>query len=209
VLAVSILPLSKIFGFWNCSNSVVFFVICWNCSDSVVFFVICWNCSSSVVYFVRFWNCSESVVFFYCYCHKCYEFDSRIWRCAFDTTSCDNVCQWLALVSTVTPTNKTGKQRYNLMKNKTTTLSQQFHNPIEKITEKCKIDTPNKLSWLDIGMSIESGGVKLVLWVQTSHLSQMMRPCMFFTYVSKITTLTYNCNRANSAIAEKYCLKWR
>ena len=35
----------------------------WNCSDSVVFYVRFWNCSDSVVFYVRFWNCSDSVVF--------------------------------------------------------------------------------------------------------------------------------------------------
>ena len=43
--------------FWNCSDSVIFFVFLWfwNCSDSVVFF------------FSRFWNCSDSVIFFVFY----------------------------------------------------------------------------------------------------------------------------------------------
>jgi hypothetical protein len=36
------------------------------------------------------------------------------------------------------------------------------------------------------------GGVKLVLLAKTSHLSEMMRQCKFFTYVSKMQTLTKN-----------------
>jgi hypothetical protein len=56
--------------FWNCSDSVVFFVFLldfWNCSDSVVFFVFLLDFGTvpTVWYFsVRFWNCSDSVVFF-------------------------------------------------------------------------------------------------------------------------------------------------
>ena len=41
-------------------------------------------------------------------------------------------------------------------------------------------------------MSMNSGGVKLVLWTQKSRGSEMMRSCKWFPYVSKIQTLTYN-----------------
>ena len=68
--------------FWNCSDSVVFFVLhdfgivptvwyfCfawfWNCSHSVVFifFSWFWNCSKMWCLFSWFWNCSDSVVIF-------------------------------------------------------------------------------------------------------------------------------------------------
>ena len=49
-----------------------------------------------------------------------------------------------------------------------------------KIVERIKIDTPItqiydlSLSWLGTGTSIKSGGIKLVLWTQTSNVSEMM-----------------------------------
>ena len=49
------------------------------------------------------------------------------------------------------------------------------------IIERGKIDIHNtqiydlSLSWLDAGTSIKSCGVKLVLWAQTSPLTEMMR----------------------------------
>jgi len=54
-----------------------------------------------------------------------------------------------------------------------------------KIIERGKIDTPNtkihdrSLSWLGTGTSIKSGGVKLVLWTQTSPLSAMIWSSVF------------------------------
>ena len=42
------------------------------------------------------------------------------------------------------------------------------------------------------------GGVKLVLWTETSHLGEIMQSCKCFQNVSKISTLTYNI--ANSFI---------
>jgi hypothetical protein len=66
-------------------------------------------------------------------------------------------------------------------KTKNTTPKEQFKNPIEKNRRKrSKIDTPNtqihdrSLSSLGTDTSINSGGVKLVLWIQTSPLSVMM-----------------------------------
>ena len=53
-----------------------------------------------------------------------------------------------------------------------------------KIVKRCKIDTPNlqihdrSLSWLGTGTAIKSGGLKIVVWAQTSSLSEMMRLCM-------------------------------
>jgi hypothetical protein len=47
-------------------------------------------------------------------------------------------------------------------------------------------------SWIGTGTSIKSGGVKLILWSQTSPLSEMMRSCKCFPRVSKMSTLTYN-----------------
>ena len=50
-----------------------------------------------------------------------------------------------------------------------------------KIIERGKIDIHNtkiydlSLSWLDAGTSIKNYGVKLVLWAQTSPLTEMMR----------------------------------
>ena len=39
-------------------------------------------------------------------------------------------------------------------------------------------------SWLGTGTSIKSGGIKLVLWAQTSPLSEMMRSCKCFPHLS-------------------------
>ena len=36
------------------------------------------------------------------------------------------------------------------------------------------------------------GGVKLVLWTETSQLGEMMQSCKCFQHVSKMSTLTYN-----------------
>jgi hypothetical protein len=50
-----------------------------------------------------------------------------------------------------------------------------------KIVERGKTNTGNtqaqrrSLSLIDTGTSIKSGGIKLVLWTQTSSLSEMMR----------------------------------
>ena len=63
-----------------------------------------------------------------------------------------------------------------------------------QIVEKGKIDTSNKqipdhsLSWLGTGTSIISGRVKLVLWAQTSPLSEMMRSrkCKCFPHMRKM-----------------------
>jgi len=73
-----------------------------------------------------------------------------------------------------------------------------------KIVERDKINTPNtqthdrSTSWLYTSTSIKSGGVKLVLWTQTSPLSEMRRSCKCFPHVSTMTTLTYN--RTSSVI---------
>ena len=62
---------------------------------------------------------------------------------------------------------------------KNTTLSEQFQNPIEKIIERNKIDTPNIqihdgiFSWLGTGTSINCDGVRLVVRTQISLLSEM------------------------------------
>jgi len=50
----------------------------------------------------------------------------------------------------------------------------------------------------------KNGGVKPVLWAQTSHLTAMMRSCKCFPHVSIMPTLTYNW--ANSAIIKKYLI---
>ena len=54
------------------------------------------------------------------------------------------------------------------------------YHTVGKIVDRCKMDTLNtqiqdhSLFWLGTGISIESGSVKLVLWVQTSTLGEMM-----------------------------------
>jgi len=55
-------------------------------------------------------------------------------------------------------------------------------------------------SWIGTytGTSIKSEQIKLVLWAQTSPLSEMVPSCKCFSNMSKIPSLTYN--RANSII---------
>ena len=43
-----------------------------------------------------------------------------------------------------------------------------------------------KKKWLDTGTSIKCGGVKLVLWVQPSPLSEMMLSCKCLPHASNI-----------------------
>ena len=47
------------------------------------------------------------------------------------------------------------------------------------------------LSLLSTGASIYSFRVKLLLHVQPTHLSEIMRSCKYFQLVSKMPTLTY------------------
>ena len=62
-----------------------------------------------------------------------------------------------------------------------------------KIIEKGKIYTPDthrhhhSLSWLGTGISTKSGWVKLVLWDQTSPLSEIIWSCKSFLHVSKMS----------------------
>jgi hypothetical protein len=64
------------------------------------------------------------------------------------------------------------------------TPSEHVQHPIE-IVERDNIDTPNiyiheySLSWLSTGTSIDKNVCegRLVYWVQTSSLCEMMRPC--------------------------------
>ena len=66
----------------------------------------------------------------------------------------------------------------NKNKNTIVILSENFQNPIAKIIERDKIDTPNtqihdrSLSCLGTGTSIKSGRVKLILWAQASPLAE-------------------------------------
>jgi hypothetical protein len=66
------------------------------------------------------------------------------------------------------------------------------------IVERDKIDTPNpkihyiSLFWLGTGTSIESDGLTLVLWSQTSPLGEMMRICKCPPRVIKMPILTHN-----------------
>ena len=54
------------------------------------------------------------------------------------------------------------------------------------------------LSWLGTCTSIKRGEAKLVLWAQTSPLTEMMRSCKCFPFVSKMSTLSQN--RENSVV---------
>jgi hypothetical protein len=75
-----------------------------------------------------------------------------------------------------------------------------------KIAERGKIDTLTQkymtLTFLVCYMHLnKNGGVKPVLWAQTSNLTAMMRSCKCFPHVSIMPTLTYNW--ANNAIMQK------
>ena len=48
-------------------------------------------------------------------------------------------------------------------------------------------------------LAIKTGGVKLILWAETSPLSEMVWSCKYFPHASKMPTLTHN-NRLNSFI---------
>ena len=67
--------------------------------------------------------------------------------------------------------------------------SEQFYN---RRNHGSKIDAENthirdrSLSLLGTCTSIKSSGVKLVLWVQTSPLSEMMSSCKYFRHVIKM-----------------------
>lgn len=79
--------------------------------------------------------------------------------------------------------------------NQNVTPSDQFCNPTGNWRNRDKMDTPNihvhnhLLSWLSDGISIKSGGIKPVLWDKASHLTVIMRPCMFFPRVPKMPNL--------------------
>ena len=67
------------------------------------------------------------------------------------------------------------------MENKNYHTFGKFRKFNRKIVERSKIDKSKitqiydrSLSWLGTGTSIKSGGIKLVLWTQTSNLSEMM-----------------------------------
>ena len=56
------------------------------------------------------------------------------------------------------------------------------------------------LSVFGPGTSMKSGWVKIVVWVQVSPVSEMIRLCRCIPHVSKILVLTYNWG--NTAIIE-------
>ena len=97
-------------------------------------------------------------------------------------------------------------RRHVLMKRKTknTTLSEKLQKYDSKNLGRGKIDVPQidyrSFSWLDIGTSIKSGRIKLVLWAQSYPLSEIMRSWKCFPHVSKMPTLTYNVYRASGGI---------
>ena len=56
----------------------------------------------------------------------------------------------------------------------------------------------SSLSWFSTGSSVKSGGVRVVVWIPTYPLGDMMRLCKCFLYVSEMPTLKHN--RAITAI---------
>ena len=94
----------------------------------------------------------------------------------------------------------------NKMKNKTNNkLSKHLQNQIIKLWKEANSSLigPNtqihdySLSWVGTGTSKKRYRVKLVLWTQTSPLSEMMRSGKCFPHVSKMATLTVTYNQAN------------
>jgi hypothetical protein len=81
-----------------------------------------------------------------------------------------------------------------------------FPKTKRKIIERGKIDTSNtqihdrSFSVFGLGTSMKSGRVKIVVWVQVSPASDMIRSCRCIPHVSKMLVLTYNWG--NSAIIE-------
>jgi len=79
------------------------------------------------------------------------------------------------------------------------------------ILERGKIDTPDtqihdcSLSCLFTSASIKPGGVKLVVWAQTSLLNEMMWSCKCFRHGSKMSTLIYNLGKMH--YKERYNLE--
>jgi hypothetical protein len=65
------------------------------------------------------------------------------------------------------------------------------------------------LFWLDTGILIKSGGVKLVLWAQTSPLSEMMQSLMMTIYGHTMQSLpiTTDVVSSNSVHGEVYSIQ--
>jgi hypothetical protein len=67
-----------------------------------------------------------------------------------------------------------------------------------QIVERGKIDITNtqthdhSLSSHVTGKSIKRGGIKLILWAQTSSLSDVMWSCKCFTHINKMLIFTHN-----------------
>jgi len=94
----------------------------------------------------------------------------------------------------------------NKMKNKTNNkLSKQLQNQIIKLWKEANsrsIPPTHKymtthFPGLVQALLKKSDRVKLVLWTQTSPLSEMMQSCKCFPHVSKMAILTVTYNRAN------------
>jgi hypothetical protein len=65
----------------------------------------------------------------------------------------------------------------------------------------------HSLSWLSTGASINSVRVKLLLYAQPVHLSEIMRSCKYFQLVSKMSTLTYAARTAILYTKKSYNLE--
>jgi len=83
-------------------------------------------------------------------------------------------------------------QYHNIIKN------QGFYTvrTVPQFIYKGKMDSPlthiymtASYSWLDIGTSIQSGGAKLVVWIKTSSISEIIRSYKYFPHVLKTPTL--------------------
>ena len=88
-------------------------------------------------------------------------------------------------------------------------LSEQYQNPVWKIVETDKIDTPNTYTWRSLLACYrhfnEKWLVRLVLCAQVSPVSEMMRACKCISHASKMPTFT--CNWMSSNLVEIWLLK--
>ena len=88
-------------------------------------------------------------------------------------------------------------------------LSEQYQNPVWKIVETDKIDTPNTYTWRSLLACYrhfnEKWLVRLVLCAQASPVSEMMRACKCISHASEMPTFT--CNWMSSNLVEIWLLK--
>ena len=79
------------------------------------------------------------------------------------------------------------------MKTKITKLSEQLQNPIPE-SQKATKSIPLTFTWISTGTSIKSGEVKLILWTQTSPLSERLQLYMLVKFQPLLPPHIYKCS---------------